>query len=118
MAKKEAPVRGSEHLAGLGAGLLRESAAAAPEWLAWGPSDGLPGPAGPSPPSADAFHSWSSLGNFSASESASLWLWGEHPPEFKQPLKPDTRHTSVTPSKALAWTAALRGHTEGGGPWP
>lgn len=36
MAKKEAPVRGSEHLAGLGAGLLRESAAAAPEWLAWG----------------------------------------------------------------------------------
>ena len=36
VARKEAPVRGSEHLAGLGAGLLRESAATAPEWLAWG----------------------------------------------------------------------------------
>lgn len=82
-----------------------------------GPSDSLPGPAEPSPTSADAFH-WSSSGNFSASESASLWLWGEHPPEVKQPPKPDTRHTSVTPSKALAWTAALRGQTEGGGPWP
>lgn len=45
VARKEAPVRRSEHLAGLGAGLLRESAATAPEWLArgslrWSPRTG------------------------------------------------------------------------------
>ena len=43
-----------------------------------GPSDSLPGLAGPSPPSADALHSRSPPGTFSASETASLWLWGEH----------------------------------------